>query len=85
MDIVGANYLCANCSEMPLPNHLMLAGFEGDTRIGAFDRSLRTYSAQGDSHRDLSGAQDMATLLSRLGLSLAPGTPDRLWAKLSAS
>jgi len=85
MDIAGANYLCANWSEMPFPNHLMLAGFDGDIRIGVFDRALRTYSAQGDSHRDLSGAQDLATLLRRLGLTLAPGTPDRLWAKLSAA
>lgn len=83
MDIAGANYLCANWSEMPFPNHLMLAGFDGDTRIGLFDRALSELTADGETRRDLTDVADLSQLLSRLDLALDTNTLQKIWSKLS--
>ncbi|HBS48713.1 MAG TPA: arylamine N-acetyltransferase [Rhodobacteraceae bacterium] len=84
MDIEAANYICATWSAMPFPNHLMLAGFDGDTRIGLFDRQLTLGTRAGETREELADADAFAALASgRLGLRLDDTELAAIWNRLS--
>lgn len=82
-DIAGANHLCAVWDQMPFPDNLMLAGFDGDTRIGVFGRDVALQTAGQGDRRKIADKHDLMALIDRLGLTLDPATVDRVWAKLS--
>lgn len=86
MDIGAANFLCANWPVMPFPNHLMLAGFQGDTRIGVFDRAVTVETGTGETRQRLRDFGDFADLVTRrLGLSADDDLLARVWARLEAA
>lgn len=85
MDIGAANYICANWREMPFPNHLMLAGFDGDTRIGVFDRAVTEGSRAGERKSQLDDRDDLAHLIrDRLHIALDDATLAHIWSRLDA-
>ena len=81
-DIAAANYLCAHWPEMPFGNHLMLAGFDGDTRIGLFDRALSRSSAAGETRSRIESRAELAALIARLGIPLSDAEGAAIWARL---
>lgn len=84
MDIGAANFICANWDEMPFPNHLMLAGFDGDTRIGVFDRAVTEETRAETTRRTLESLDDLADLVTnRLGIAVAGETLHQVWARLA--
>lgn len=86
LDIEGANFLCANWDQMPFSNHLMLAGFDGDTRLGLFDLNLSEFTARGETRRRLESYHAFSNLVrDRLHLRLEPDTIARLWRRLNDS
>lgn len=83
MDIAAANYLCANWSEMPFGNHLMLAGFDGDSRIGVFDREVTVETATTETRSRIDDIDGFVRLVTgRLGLPVDRQSLDRAWARL---
>ncbi|WP_146345897.1 arylamine N-acetyltransferase family protein [Phaeobacter marinintestinus] len=84
-DIAGANHLCAVWDQMPFPNNLMLAGFDGDTRIGVFGRDVTIQTAGQEDRRKIADKSDLIALIKRLGLTFDPATVDRVWTKLSTA
>ncbi|MGD9864760.1 MAG: arylamine N-acetyltransferase [Pseudodonghicola sp.] len=85
MDIGGANYICANWEAMPFRNNLMLAGFDGDTRIGVFNRAVTREGPQGAEKSEIADHDALAALLTEeLGLRLDTDSLARIWARLSA-
>ncbi|MDK3016947.1 arylamine N-acetyltransferase family protein [Pseudodonghicola flavimaris] len=85
MDIAGANHICATWSAMPFAANLMLAGFDGDTRIGVFNRALTRESPEGLEKSEIADIATFAALLTgELGLRLSDEELDRLWDKLTA-
>ena len=86
LDIEGANFLCANWDQMPFSSHLMLAGFDGDTRLGLFDLNLSEFTAQGETRRRLESYHAFSNLVrDRLHLRLEPETVASLWRRLNDS
>ncbi|NDW45213.1 arylamine N-acetyltransferase [Ruegeria sp. PrR005] len=85
-DIEAANHLCATWEKMPFRNNLLLSGFDGTTRIGAFNR-MRTRDAGGGlDKQELTTPTDLTTLLTRdLGLRLDPATLTALWDRLGVT
>lgn len=86
MDIGGANYICANWAAMPFPNNLMLAGFDGDTRIGVFNRAVTRETSESTEKSEITDYPALAHLLTQeLGLRLDEEALRRIWDRLSAS
>ncbi|MCV2888060.1 arylamine N-acetyltransferase family protein [Ruegeria aquimaris] len=85
-DIEAANHLCATWEKMPFRNNLLLSGFDGATRIGAFNRMLTRDSDGRLDKRELVSPTDLATLLTRdLGLCLDPATLGAIWTRLGTA
>lgn len=83
MDIAAANHLCATWDAMPFPTHLMLAGFDGDTRIGVFDRAVTHEGPAGEEKSEIADFQGLERLVTEeLGLTVDDGTLRQVWAKL---
>lgn len=82
-DIAGANYLCATWDQMPFRDTLMLAGFDGDTRIGVFGRDVTFQSNGQDDRRRIGDKPDLIDILDRLSLTLDAAAIDQIWTKLS--
>jgi len=86
LDIAAANYLCTHWAHMPFPSHLMLAGFDGDTRIGVFDRAVTRLNAIGEDRHVLESFAELEALVVReLKIGVAPEVIEQAWAKLTAS
>lgn len=84
MDIGAANYICANWHEMPFPNHLMLAGFDRDTRIGLFDRAVSFETARDTRRVTMAGPDDLTELVTgRLGIAIDAANLARVWDRLA--
>lgn len=85
MDIGGANYICANWDAMPFANNLMLAGFDGDTRIGIFNRAVTREGPEGTEKSEIADYGDLASLLTgELGLTLGEERLQQIWDRLNA-
>ncbi|SDC67310.1 arylamine N-acetyltransferase family protein [Ruegeria marina] len=83
-DIDAANHLCARWDRMPFPNNLMLAGFNGATRIGVFNRRITRETGGTIRTGDIADARDLANLLTHeLGLRLEPAALGAVWSRLS--
>ena len=82
-DIGAANFICAHWEAMPFPNHLMLAGFDGETRIGVFDRAVTREGANGIEKTTLDSPEALTRLTHELGLRLDTPTLHRIWARLT--
>ena len=82
-DVAGANHICATWSRMPFPNHLMLAGFDGNTRIGVFGRNVTRETAEGDTRTVVTSEAEFASLVRG---ELRIGVDDRMiaaaWARI---
>lgn len=68
----------------PFSRHLIVNGYDGDTRIALLDRRLTVERHNGDvRHASLARAADLEmALCGRLGLSLSAETLARLWQRL---
>jgi N-hydroxyarylamine O-acetyltransferase len=85
MDLEGANYICATWDAMPFVGNLMLAGFDGDTRIGVFNRTVTREGPDGTEKSEIADYPSFAALLRQdLGLRLAEDDLRRVWDKLNA-
>lgn len=85
-DIEAANFLCASWPKMPFPGHLMLAGFDGDTRIGVFDRAVTRQTRTDTARCELADFGDFADLVTaQLRLNLDPDTLARVWARVQTA
>lgn len=78
-DIAAANFLCCTWHASPFPTHLMVNGYDGDTRIGLFDRQM-TEDGRKSTLRDAEGLGHV--LRRRLALKLDPGVVADLWQRL---
>jgi len=86
MDVGAANYICTHWDAMPFPNHLMLAGFDGDTRIGAFDRAVTREGPAGVEKSEISDFREFARLVTEeLALNVDDDTLRRAWQRLEAN
>lgn len=85
-ELAAANWLCANWPMTVFPNHLMLAGHDGDTRIGVFDRTVTLTGPQGQTREDLADHAAFSALVrGRLGLDIPDDLLDRAWARIAAA
>lgn len=82
-DIGAANFICAHWEAMPFSNHLMLAGFDGATRIGVFDRAVTREGAEGVEKTTLTDPDTLSRLTTDLGLRLDAPTLRRVWSRLT--
>lgn len=82
-DIEAANFICAHWEAMPFSNHLMLAGFDGDTRIGVFDRAVTREGPEGAAKSMIADLEALSRLLTEeLHLRLDAPTLRRIWNRL---
>ena len=63
----------------------MLAGYDGDSRIGLFDRALTLTGPDGQQRRTLGDADALGEVLGRLGLDVNEATRALLWQRLAAT
>lgn len=85
MDIAGANVLCATWDALPFSNHLMLAGFDGETRIGVFDCAVTLDTPGGETRQRLDSHDAFTALVcDQLKISLDKATLRRVWSRLAA-
>ncbi|MCB1476041.1 MAG: arylamine N-acetyltransferase [Rhodobiaceae bacterium] len=83
-DIEAANFLCATWSGSPFPSHLMVNGYDGDTRIGLFDAHMTLESGGTSERREVSGATELRDVLrNRLGINIDPVQVERVWARIT--
>lgn len=82
-EVAAANHLCATWELSPFPENLMLAGWQGDTRIGVFNRDVTEEGPHGSTRRTLKGAEDLGAILARLRLRVPAGTVAELWERLA--
>ncbi|TDK42299.1 arylamine N-acetyltransferase family protein [Antarcticimicrobium luteum] len=82
-DIEAANYLCATWAGMPFRDNLMLAGFDGDTRIGVFNRAVTREGPEGTSKSEIADFDGLAQLITGdLGLRMDDATLRQVWSRL---
>ncbi|MDF1716755.1 MAG: arylamine N-acetyltransferase [Sulfitobacter sp.] len=83
-DIEAANFICAHWDTMPFSGHLMLAGFDGDTRIGVFDRAVTREGPAGAKKSMIADFEALSRLLTEeLHLRLDAPTLRRIWNRLA--
>lgn len=83
-DIEAANFLCATWPGSPFPTHLMVNGYDGDTRIGLFDTHMTMESGGKNERREISGAVELWEVLrNRLGINIDSAQADRVWARIT--
>ena len=81
-DIAGANFMCARWEAKPFAANLMLAGYDGDTRIGVFNRALTLGSSGHEERRTIGSEAELAETLLRLRIGLDPAAVSQLWSRL---
>ena len=85
-ELQAANWLCANWPMTVFPNHLMLAGYDGDTRIGVFDRMVTLHGPDTQTRAPLPDFAAFATLVrDRLNLAIGDDILRPAWARIEAA
>ncbi|MCB1342452.1 MAG: arylamine N-acetyltransferase [Pseudooceanicola sp.] len=85
-ELQAANWLSANWPMTVFPNHLMLAGHDGATRIGVFDRTVTLTTAEGQTRAPLADfAAFEALVCERLRLGVDRGTLERAWERIEGT
>lgn len=83
MDLAAANYACATWEYFPFRNHLMINGYEGNRRIGIFDRTV-TEETESRSTRstihDFAGFEDVVA--GQIGVSIGHDILAAAWGRL---
>lgn len=83
MDIKAANFLCANWKEFPFTDHLMVNGYDGNERIGIFDRTVTTETPAETRRREFADFLDFTgTLVGTLRLPIDHETLQYLWDRI---
>jgi N-hydroxyarylamine O-acetyltransferase len=83
-DIAAANYLCTTWPQSPFPAHLMVNGYDGDSRIGIFDRELTVESRTAAEKQELATRSDLEHVLChRLRLKIDRKTLEDVWGHIS--
>lgn len=83
-EVQAANWLCSNWPMTVFPNHLMLAGYDGDTRIGVFDRAVTLNSPKSQDRSILEDSGSFAELVrGRLRLDVDADTLERAWMRIA--
>jgi len=83
-DIAAANHVTATWERAPFRDNLMVAGYDGATRIGLFNRALTEAGPEGGLRRTLEGPGELAQVLAgRLRLGLDPHQLDAVWARIA--
>jgi N-hydroxyarylamine O-acetyltransferase len=83
-DIAAANHLCATWERAPFSAHLMLNGYDGDTRIGVFDGAVTLQRAGWEEKRELADFEAFHALLTtRLGLHAPQEMLRAAWEKIA--
>lgn len=84
-DIVAASFVCSRWPGSPFPAHLMVNGYDGETRIGMFDKTVTLESADRQEKIELTGAGALGDVLcGRLSLDIDRETLDALWSRIAA-
>lgn len=82
-EVDAANYVAATWTQSVFPGNLMLAGFDGDTRLGLFNRALTEDGPDGIRKSTLETEADLAALFDRLDLRAGPDLTGRVWSRLT--
>ena len=83
-DIAAANYLCTTWPHSPFPTHLMVNGYDGNSRIGVFDDRVSVESPNAIEKQELATQGDLEHVLcSRLGLEIDRKTLEDVWSRIS--
>ncbi|MAQ82917.1 MAG: arylamine N-acetyltransferase [Maritimibacter sp.] len=81
-EVEAANHVAATWRNSVFPWNLMVAGFDGDTRIGVFNRNLTEETPDALSRHDIADAAALGRVFDRIGLQAAPDLLDRVWQRL---
>lgn len=82
-EVAAANHVSSTWMHSPFTNNLMLAGWDGDIRIGVFNRAVTWTGPEGTKKSTLEGPTGLADILLRLGIDLPADLLARVWARLS--
>ncbi|WP_172293946.1 arylamine N-acetyltransferase [Pseudoruegeria sp. HB172150] len=82
-DIVAANYVSATWAGSPFGSNLMVAGYDGDCRLGLFNRMFSEDGPSGAIRRDLTSADELARVFDRLALPAPDALAAACWERLS--
>jgi N-hydroxyarylamine O-acetyltransferase len=83
-DVVASSFLCATWPGSPFPSHLMVNGYDDDTRIGIFDTDV-TFDTEGERESEkLSSVADLRDILcGQLGLDVGSDRLNAVWDKIA--
>ncbi|MDF0600052.1 arylamine N-acetyltransferase [Psychromarinibacter sp. C21-152] len=82
-EVAAANHVAATWENSVFPGNLLIAGMDGATRLGLFNRALTEDGPDGLRKSVLASPDDLSALFARLGLNAGPDMTARIWARLA--